>query len=361
MQEPIHGLSFEQLESACRQLGQPSWRTAQIWDWLYVKRINGWDDMRNLPRALRNQLADRFIFTAVQPEQQAEATESGAATNKIGSTLADGEVIETVLIPASGKSGISRQTVCVSSQAGCKIHCAFCASGQLGFARNLSTAEIVEQVLIFARRLEAPPTHVVFMGIGEPLDNYDNVLAAIRILNHPDGLRIGARRITISTCGIIPGIQRLAQEGLQTELSVSLHAPDDELRSKLMPVNQLYSLTPLLAACRDYTDHTGRIITFEYTLIDKLNASPEQARSLTKLLRGCHCRVNLIPLSPVTEFDGQPPPAAVIKEFIRILEQAGINATLRASRGAGINAACGQLRFTRAGQRKKPRKTPLTT
>ncbi len=349
MQEYIHNLSLEQLESACCELGQPAWRAAQIWHWLYVRRAAGWDEMRNLPRALREKLAGRFLYAAVQPEQQAAeaAAGAGAATHKIGSTLADGEVIETVLIPAPGRGGAGRQTVCVSSQAGCKFHCAFCASGQAGFTRNLSVAEMVEQVLMCARRLDAPPTHVVFMGIGEPLDNYDNVLAAIRILNHPDGLRIGARRITISTCGIIPGIQRLAREGLQTELSVSLHAPNDELRSQLMPVNRRYGLAPLLAACRKYASHTGRIITFEYTLIDRLNAAPEQARALAKLLHGCHCRVNLIPLSPVTEFAGQPPPPAAAREFIRILEQAGINATLRASRGAGINAACGQLRFTR--------------
>jgi 23S rRNA (adenine2503-C2)-methyltransferase len=214
MQEPIHGLSFEQLESACRQLGQPSWRAAQIWDWLYVKQINGWDDMRNLPRALRGQLADRFLFTAVQPEQQTEETEPGAATNKIGSILADGEIIETVLIPASGKSGISRQTVCVSSQAGCKFHCAFCASGQLGFARNLSTAEIVEQVLIFARRLETPPTHVVFMGIGEPLDNSDyqssRRTADRRPANNHQHLRHHSRDSTSGAGGLANGIVRVA-------------------------------------------------------------------------------------------------------------------------------------------------------
>ncbi len=351
MQEPIHNLPLEELASACRDLGQPAWRAAQIWHWLYVRRAGGWDEMRNLPRALREQLAGRFLYAAVQPEQQAEdpAAGAGSATHKIGSTLADGEVIETVLIPAPGRGGPGRQTICVSSQAGCKFHCAFCASGQAGFTRNLSTAEMVEQVLVFARRLGAPPTHVVFMGIGEPLDNYDHVLTAVRIMNHPDGLRIGARRITISTCGIIPGIQRLAREGLQTELSVSLHAPNDDLRSRLMPVNRRYGLAPLLAACREYSGQTGRIITFEYTLIDKLNAAPEHARALAKLLRALSCRVNLIPLSPVAEFAGQPPAPAAARAFIRILEQAGINATLRASRGAGINAACGQLRLTRRG------------
>lgn len=354
MKEPIHNLMPAQLEAACLALGEPAWRAAQIWHWLYVRYAGDWEVMRNLPRDFRAQLAERFQLAAVRPDQPAGAPAAGEApqTQKISATLADGEVIETVLIPAAGRTAGVRQTVCVSSQAGCKFHCAFCASGQAGFQRNLSAAEMVEQVLIFTRRLGAPPSNVVFMGIGEPLDNYDNLLAAIRILNHPDGLRIGARRITISTCGIIPGIRRLAREGLQVELSVSLHAPADALRSQLMPVNRHYALLPLLEACREYAGQTGRIITFEYTLVDQVNAAPAQARDLVKLLRGCPCRLNLIPLSPVAEFSGRPPPDAAAQAFIRILEQAGINATLRASRGAGINAACGQLRLSRRAAEK---------
>ncbi|MCG2659137.1 MAG: radical SAM protein, partial [Kiritimatiellae bacterium] len=194
------------------------------------------------------------------------------------------------------------------------------------------------------RSLGATPSNLVFMGMGEPLDNYDAVLAAVRIINDPEGLSLGARRITISTCGIIPGIQRLAQEGLQVELSISLHAPDDALRSRLLPVNRKYPLGDLLEACRIYAEQTGRLITFEYTLIQGVNDSPEQARELARILRPIHARVNLIPLSTVAEFEGRAPPAPVVREFLNILERARINATLRISKGGGVDAACGQLR-----------------
>ena len=193
------------------------------------------------------------------------------------------------------------------------------------------------------------PDNVVFMGIGEPFDNYDEVLKAVRIMNHSDGLCIGARRITISTCGVVSGIQRLADEGLQVELSVSLHAPENELRSRLMPVNESWPLDELISACADYTAKTNRIITFEYTLIKDLNDSSEQARQLVKLLKKLSCRVNLIPLSPVEEFDGARPDSETMKEFFQTLENAGINTTLRDSKGSALKAACGQLRARRLG------------
>jgi 23S rRNA (adenine2503-C2)-methyltransferase len=227
---------------------------------------------------------------------------------------------------------------------GCRFHCAFCASGQTGFARNLAAGEMVAQVLVAARALGDPPTHIVFMGIGEPLDNYDAVLKTVRIINNGDGLKIGARRITISTCGIVPGIRRLAGEGLQVELSVSLHAPVDKLRSRLMPVNRRYPLADLIPACKDYSAATKRIVTFEYVLIRELNDSPERAAELAELLAPLPCRVNLIPLSPVKEFEGDPPSTDAGRIFMDTLARAGINATLRNSRGCSIDAACGQLR-----------------
>lgn len=334
----IHGLTREQLAQLCAELDEPAYRGGQIWHWLYRRFVADFSEMKNLPASLRHTLAQRFaLASAIVSHSQSEA--GSGSTTKWLVTLPDGNAVEEVLIPARG-----RTSVCVSSQVGCKFACAFCASGQSGFQRNLSTGEIVGQVVLAARQLGATPSNLVFMGIGEPLDNYDAVLAAIRIINDPEGLCLGARRITISTCGVIPGIQRLAQEGLQVELSVSLHAPDDALRTRLMPVNRKYPLSDLLETCRAYAERTRRLITFEYTLIKGVNDSPELARSLARILQPLHARVNLIPLSPVAEFKGQASPAPVVEMFLKVLERAGINATLRRSQGAKVDAACGQLR-----------------
>jgi len=296
--------------------------------------------MKNIPEQLRAQLEQRFLIAPLEVRQQ--QNESGiGSTAKVLLRLHDEECIELVFIPAKG-----RTTLCVSSQIGCKYKCTFCASGQSGFRRNLEIGEMVGEVIFAAKNLGGPPGHVVFMGIGEPFDNYDNVLSATRIINDAEGLCIGARKITISTCGIIPGIERLAKEGLQVELSVSLHAVDDALRSKLMPVNKIYPLAELLAACRQYTEQTGRIITFEYTLIKDMNDSKEQAHQLAGLLGKIHCRVNLIMLSTVAEFEGRAPSVETAKMFVNTLEKAHINATIRVSKGGNINAACGQLRYS---------------
>jgi len=330
---------FDELAAALRDLGAPAFRAQQVWRWLYVQRVTAWNQMQNLPADLRARLAARFDLSAVTAR---EITGTPGATQKILVGLADGECVEAVLIPAA-----NRRTVCVSSQVGCKFACAFCASGQAGFRRNLFAAEIVGQGLLAATAYGDRPTHAVFMGVGEPLDNYDEVLRAIRIINHPDGLGLGARRLTLSTCGVIPGIRRLAEEGLQVELSVSLHAPDDALRARLLPVNRRYPLADLLAACRDYAARTKRIVTFEYTLIRDVNDSAAQAEALARLLAPLPCRVNLIPLSPVAGFDGAPPPPETAKLFVRALARAGLNATLRVSQGLELHAACGQLRISR--------------
>lgn len=334
----IYGLNRAQIGALCCELDQPAYRARQIWGWLYQRFAADWSEMKNLPLSLRQTIARRFALSSCAiVRTQSEA--GVGTTTKWLIALPDGDWVEEVLIPTKG-----RTTLCVSSQVGCKFACAFCASGKAGFRRNLETGEIVGQVLVAARSLGATPANLVFMGMGEPLDNYDAVLAAIRIINDAEGLSIGARRITISTCGIIPGIQRLAQEGLQVELSISLHAPDDALRTQLLPVNRQYPLAELLEACRAYAEQTGRLITFEYTLIRGVNDSPEQARALARVLRPIRARVNLIPLSAVTEFAGCASPPAVAREFMSILEHARINATLRVSKGGAVNAACGQLR-----------------
>jgi len=338
MKTLIHGLNRKQFADICAELGQPKYRTGQIWRWLYHHYAESFSAMKNIPEQLRAQLEERFTIAPLETVQQ--QNESGiGSTEKVLLRLHDGECIELVFIPAKG-----RTTLCVSSQVGCKYKCAFCASGQSGFRRNLETGEIVGEVILAAKKLGGAPGHVVFMGMGEPFDNYDNVLSAVRIINDSDGLSVGARKITISTCGIIPGIERFAKEGLQVELSVSLHASDDALRSQLMPANKIYPLAPLLAACRQYAEQTGRIITFEYTLIKDVNDSKEQAQQLAHLLGKIHCRVNLIMLSPVAEFEGRAPASNTGKMFVDTLARARINATVRASKGGNINAACGQLR-----------------
>ena len=257
--------------------------------------------------------------------------------------------METVLIPAAK----DRRTVCVSSQVGCGCGCAFCASGLNGCTRSLSAGEIAAQAARAARLLGRRPDNVVFMGIGEPFLNYDAALAAARRMNDPapDGLGIGARRITVSTCGVVPGIERFAGEGRQFELSVSLHAPTDEQRAALMPVDRKWPLGVLVPACRAYTERTGRIVTFEYTLVAGFNDRPEDARALLALLRPFPSRVNLIPLNPVKEFSGRTPSAATCEAFRAALERGGLNATLRRSKGRGVNASCGQLRRARIGER----------
>lgn len=335
----VHSLTLEQLKALCEEMGLPKFRANQIWHWLYVQKADDWSAMLNLPKALRADFASRLhILPVVAAETQGDP----ADTRKILGLLQDGERLETVLIPAP-----SRRTVCVSTQVGCAFHCAFCASGQAGFRRNLEAGEIVGQILLAQRAFAEPLTNIVYMGMGEPFDNYDAVLTSVRILNDKDGLNIGARRITLSTCGVIPGIQRLAGEGVQVELSVSLHAPDDALRSELMPVNRKYPLAELIAACRDYFAKTNRLVTFEYTLVQGLNDQPSHAKELIALLSGFPCRVNLIPLSPVSEFKGQASTPPVAEQFMVGLEKAGINTTLRQSKGASLQAACGQLRFAR--------------
>ena len=336
MKIALQGLRPEELQSLCKEAGQPAFRAKQLWQWLQVQGATRWDQMGNLPQALKDALAPTHT-----PEPAKILKESGepGGTRKWLVGLDDGESIETVLIPAR-----DRNTVCVSTQVGCKMGCAFCASAKCGFARGLSAGEIVAQVQLVALALGQRPDNVVYMGMGEPFDNYDEVLKSVRLLNHPDGLNIGARRITLSTSGVIPGIRRLASEGIQVELSVSLHAPDPELRRKLMPIENKYPMDDLLRECAGYTAKTKRHITFEYTLIKGVNDSVRAAEELAGRLRRFPCRVNLIPLSPVEEFAGEAPARETMETFLRVLEKRGVEGTLRESKGKGVDAACGQLR-----------------
>jgi 23S rRNA (adenine2503-C2)-methyltransferase len=330
----IYNLSLKELEADLVSMGGQKYRAAQIWQWLYEKRVATWDEMTNLPADIRTKLSERFQIESVVCKDA-----QGEKTRKLLVGLHDGEFVEEVLIPTR-----VRRTVCISSQVGCKYKCSFCASGQGGFRRNLEAGEMIGQVVLAAREYKDKPTNVVFMGVGEPFDNYDNVLKAVRIINDEKGLGIGARRITLSTAGIIPGIVKLAEENIQVELSVSLHAPDNDLRNQLMPINNTYPLDKLIPACRAYIGKTNRIITFEYSMIKGVNDSERHAEKVLRLLAALKCKVNLIPLSPVGEFDGEASDEAQVRRFMDVLEEGRMNVTLRASRGSSLDAACGQLR-----------------
>lgn len=340
----VFDLDAAALAAAVRGCGGEAFRAKQLGEWLYARRAAGWEEMSNLPKALRAALAERFLDLDGTLGTVEVAGPAGG-TRKILSRLADGELVETVLIPAR-----DRATVCVSSQVGCAMGCAFCASGMGGCVRNLSAGEIAAQFARAAALLGRRPDNVVFMGTGEPFANYENALAAARRLNAPppEGFGVGARRVTFSTCGVVPGIERFAREGVQFELSVSLHAPTDGLRSALMPVNRRWPLGVLVPAVRAYTEKTGRVVTFEYTLVAGFNDAPEHAKALLSLVRGFPCRVNLIPLNPVPGFDGRAPAPDDCEAFRAFLEKHGLNATLRRSKGRGVNASCGQLRRARA-------------
>ena len=322
----------------CKAAGLPAFRAKQILQGLYRDRIASWADLTTLPGPIRTRLAQAYPLVALRERLQTPSSVDGVT--KFLLEAADGQRIETVWIPADG-----RVTQCISSQVGCDMHCAFCASGQLGCVRSLHAEEIVAEVMCLSAKMGQYPNNIVVMGMGEPFMNYDEVLRALRILNAQQGPNIGARHITLSTCGIVPGIQRLAGEGVQFELSVSLHAPTDDIRSQIMPVNRRWSIAELLSACDAYTAATGRIITYEYTLVHGRNDRPTHAAALIRLLRGRKARVNLIPLSPVAEFDGQTPPHADCLAFLDALLKAGIHTTLRRSRGKQADAACGQLRL----------------
>lgn len=343
MSEPINLYDLErgELASLIMGWGEPRYRADQIWEWLYRHKVTLIDEMHNLPRTLRERLSAEARVGGLTLAR--EVRSSDGETCKYALRLPDGQIIETVLMEYAGV----RRTACISTQAGCAMGCVFCATGQMGFARHLSTGEIVEQVLYVARVLEAAGerlSNVVLMGMGEPFHNYEASLAAIRRMIDPDGLAIGQRHVTVSTVGLTPAIRRFAEEGLQVRLAISLHAATDEERSALLPVNQRYPIAEVMAAVRDYIARTGRRVSFEWALIDGQNDSPEQAHALGKLLEGLLCHVNLIPLNPTSGYAGKPARTERVERFMHILESYGVPATVRVRRGIDIHAGCGQLK-----------------
>lgn len=320
--------------------GLRAFRADQILQSLYRDCIRDWDGATTLPKDFRETLKEEFPIT---PCEVAAVSESSDGTKKLLVSFADGEAVETVLIPAA-----SRFTQCISTQAGCAMGCAFCASGANGLSRSLAADEIVAQHML--ARSFGEVTNIVVMGMGEPFANYDETLRALRLINSGRGPNIGARHITLSTCGVVPGIERLAREGIQFELSVSLHAPNDELRSRLMPVNRRWPIDELLRACAAYTAATKRIITFEYTVVAGVNDSRACAEELARQVRRVPmAKVNLIPLSPVAHRpDFRTPDDATMLMFLDVLMKRGVQTMLRRSRGKDADAACGQLRLRRA-------------
>jgi 23S rRNA (adenine2503-C2)-methyltransferase len=335
----ILDLTLEEFKQVMSSWKEKPFRARQIFSWIYKKGVRDFEAMSDLPEALRNKLKEDYYIFVLKP---AKTSRSGDGTEKFLLRLRDKNLIEAVVIPAP-----ERVTGCISTQAGCKFACVFCASGLSGFRRNLSAGEMTEEVLYLKNNSSGGKlTHIVFMGTGEPMDNYDNVIKTIRIINSLDTLNIGARRITISTSGIVPGIKRLAQEGLQVELSISLHAADDLTRSLLMPVNRKYPLKALIAACGEYIKKTNRQITFEYVMIKGLNCDLQSAKKLSTILSSVKLsKVNLIPCNSIKGLNLKPPDKLQALFFKDYLLKSGINVTLRKPRGQDIEAACGQLRL----------------
>ncbi len=333
------GTTLKEFQEKIASLGEPRFRGTQIWKWVYEKGVTDWSKMTDLSPGLRERLAGGVPLESLKIKEIRDS--SDGETTKYLWELQDGQYVESVLIKAP-----DRLTVCVSSQVGCPAKCAFCASGKEGLKRNLETGEIVEQVYQIDRLLKAKGqrvSHVVYMGMGEPMENYDNVVNSIRLLNHPDGLNISQRRMTVSTVGVIEGIQKFANEGLQVSLVLSLHAPNQKLRQKIIPYARRYSLDDILVAMREFGSKTKRDITYEYTLLEGINDHPEHAEELAVLLKQDHCTVNLIPYNPVDGLRLNRPSKEVIVEFREILEARGINTTWRYTKGKDIAAACGQL------------------
>ncbi len=338
-QHDIRNLSYEELARYCASIGEKDFRATQIFEWIYKKGAGSFERMSSLPSPLRQRLCEDFYMTPLAVVDKQVAKDG---TTKFLFELPDQERIETVLIPTA-----TRTTVCISSQAGCKFGCRFCASGLSGWKRNLTTSEILAQILRAkeeALRCKKPLSHIVCMGTGESFDNYENLLKALRIVNDPRGLNIGARRITVSTVGIVPKILKFAQEDFQLELAISLHGYNDASRGKLMPVNKKYPFTELMNACREYIRKTHRQITFEYILIKDVTCTEEAAKELARNLKGMICKLNLIPYNPVPEFPHKPPTHEEMVDFQKRLKGLGVHATLRTPRGRDIAAACGQLR-----------------
>lgn len=336
----LKDLQLAELENFIKELGEPKFRAKQVFQWLYKDGgVTAWDQMTNVPKALREKLAEEADLGILKMLQVQVSKLDG--TRKYLFELEDGNAIESVFMKY--KYGNS---ICVSSQAGCRMGCKFCASGMDGLVRDLTPGEIIDQLLEAERDTGEKINHVVVMGTGEPFDNYDNLASFIRLLHDPNGLNLSLRNITVSTCGLVPGIQKFAEEFPQVNLAISLHAPNDEIRSRTMPVSKAYPMPVLLAACREYAEKTSRRVTFEYTLIKGVNDQPEHAEELAQRLRGMLCHVNLIPLNTVEESGFDTTAKKDAEKFRSMLEAKNIPATIRRELGDDIDGACGQLRLT---------------
>jgi len=344
--QSLYDLKLNEIQALLKNWGEPAFRAKQIWEWLYVQLAASYDAMTNLPKPLRDRLDAAYPLGRLAPK--IDLLSSDGWTRKILFALPDRAQIETVLMEYD-----TRNTVCVSTQAGCAMGCTFCATGQGGFQLNLTAGEIVEQVLFFDRELRRaslqPPTsnhhisNIVLMGMGEPFANYTALLEALNRLSDPLGYNFGARRITVSTVGLVPMIERFTQERSQVNLAVSLHAATNELRASMLPINKRYPLEVLISACRAYTEITHRRLSFEWAMIEGVNDTPAQARALAQLIKGMLCHVNLIPLNPTHGYEGAASTRERIATFRAILDEAHIANSLRVRRGIDIHAGCGQL------------------
>ena len=342
----IYDLNLEQLTSFLKEWKEPAYRAKQIWQGLYQHFYDSPEQFTSLPKSLREKLAQDLTFSPLKPRLYLDS--SDGQTRKTLFELHDGQVIEAVLMRYDLETftGRTRRTLCISTQAGCAMGCVFCATGQMGFKRHLSSGEIVAQVMYYARMLKEQNevvTNVVLMGMGEPFHNYNNTMAAIDRLNQPEGYNFGARRFTVSTVGLVPMIRRFADEKRQVNLAISLHAADDESRVSMLPINKKYKIDDVIDACRYYVSQTGRRVTFEWALIHGVNDTPEVARKLAIRLKGLLCHVNAIPLNPTAGYEGRATDRQRAALFKETLEQAGIPCTIRMRRGIDIQAGCGQL------------------
>jgi 23S rRNA (adenine2503-C2)-methyltransferase len=342
----IYDLDIDEITNLLKEWNEPAYRAQQIWQGLYQHFYNSAEQFTNLPKSLREKLAEHLSFSPIKPKLYLDS--SDGQTRKTLFELHDGQVIEAVLMRYDPDTftGKGRRTLCISTQAGCAMGCVFCATGQMGFKRHLTSGEIIAQVMYYARMLAEENevvTNIVLMGMGEPFHNYDNTMEAIDRLNDPNGYKFGARRFTISTVGLVPMIRRFADEKRQVNLAISLHAADDESRVSMLPINKKYKIDDVIEACRYYVAQTGRRITFEWALINGVNDTPEVAKKLAARLKGLLCHVNAIPLNPTAGFEGRATDRQRAALFKETLEQAGIPCTIRMKRGIDIQAGCGQL------------------
>ena len=332
----IKSMTCEELTQELRDLGEPAFRAEQVFSWLH-RGVRSFSEMTNLSNTLREKMEQRYQLDCPTVARKLQSAKDG--TIKYLWRLADGNCVESVLMCYHHGN-----TVCISSEVGCPMGCAFCASTKGGLVRRLRASEMLDQVLFTQLDSGLPISNIVLMGIGEPLDNYDEVLRFLQLVNAPKGMNIGMRHISLSTCGLADKIDRLAEENLQLTLSVSLHAPEDAVRSSIMPVNRRYDVQTLLSSCRNYFEKTGRRISFEYAMIRDVNDTPEMAKLLIRRLKGIAAHVNLIPLNNVAESPLKPSLPSTVQRFQRTLEEHGIPATVRRTLGSDINASCGQLR-----------------